>query len=313
MPSRRENQGDATSSLQPVPPPFSVSQYTTYPLSFEEDVALYRDLGVEGIEVCQEKLSADPGKARAQLALVRESGLRVTSVQPLIHSPFPHNDTQEGDPTDPAGRMARFRQTIDLFAESFPDECITFVAGGGIAPEYNFRLARRTAREVFAPLAEYAAERGTRIGFEHLHPILMNAYTFICTLDDARKLVADVDRPAFGLFLDAWHLWPERDLEERLAELAGLVFGVHLGDWPADEPRALGDRLIPGHGIIDLSSLLRGVHRSGYDGAYCLELFSAEHLPDSLWKADPGDVIRQGRAGFLDAWRAVVANGKGST
>ena len=53
-------------------PAFSVCQYTTFPLTFEQDVALYRELGIEGIEVCEEKLSPDPGRAREQLAMLAE-------------------------------------------------------------------------------------------------------------------------------------------------------------------------------------------------------------------------------------------------
>ena len=81
-------------------PLFSVSQYTTFPLSFDQDVALYRDLGIEAIEICEEKLCDDPRVARRQLAGVRDSGLKVTSVQPKIHSPFPHRATAEGDPIE---------------------------------------------------------------------------------------------------------------------------------------------------------------------------------------------------------------------
>ena len=73
-------------------PMFSVSQYTTYPLTFEQDVELYRKLGVDGVEVCEEKLSSDPVEAREQLAMLAESGLKVTSVQPRVLS-FSYHST----------------------------------------------------------------------------------------------------------------------------------------------------------------------------------------------------------------------------
>jgi len=285
-------------------PLFSVSQYTTFPLTFEEDVELYRSLGVGGIEVCEEKLSSDPGKAREQLAMLAESGLRVTSVQPRVHSPFPHKSTVEGDPVTPADRMARFRRTIDLFSECFPGESIPFVAGGGIAPDYDFRLAHHTARECFGALADYAAERGLRVAFEHLNPVLMNLYTFICTFDEAIRLVKDVGRPGFGFFLDLWHVWHERDIVERLAQLDEAILGVHVGDWPADGPRNYGDRLLPGDGVIDLPALLGAVERTGYRGAYCVEIFSDLKLTDSVWRQDPADVVERARRGFIRAWNA---------
>lgn len=285
-------------------PLFSVSQYTTFPLTFEEDVELYSSLAVQGIEVCEEKLSGDPGRAREQLAMLADSGLRVTSVQPCVHSPFPHKDTVEADPVTPADRMARFRKTIDLFAECFPGQEIPLVAGGGIAPDYDFRLAHRTAREAFSALADYAADRGLSIMFEHLNPVLMNLYTFICTFDEAIKLIEDVGRPNFGFCLDTWHVWHEPEIAERVARLGKPILGVHVGDWPADEPRNYGDRLLPGDGVIDLPALLGAVEHTGYSGAYCVEIFSDLKLPDSLWRQDPADIVERARTGFIRAWKA---------
>jgi sugar phosphate isomerase/epimerase len=285
-------------------PMFSVSQYTTYPLTFEQDIELYRKLGVDGIEVCEEKLSSDPAEAREQLKMLAESGLKVTSVQPSVLSLFPHNMDTETSPQTPEDRMKRYRQTIDLFSECFPDQNIALVTGGGKAPDFNFRLAHQTAREFYPPLADYAAQRGVRLVFEPLSPILMNAFTFITTLDEAVKLVEDVGRENFGLAVDVWHIWRERGVAERLAQLGEMIFGVHVCDWPAGEPRGFSDRLLPGDGIIDLPTILGAIDRGGYDEAYCLEIFSSKDLPDSLWRDDPGAVIEKGRGGFMKAWRA---------
>jgi sugar phosphate isomerase/epimerase len=284
-------------------PIFSVSQYTTFPQTFEEDVELYCRLGLDGIELCEEKLAPDPGNAHEQLARLRDSGLKVTSVQPAVLSLFPHNQDTPASPRTPADRMERYRRTMDLVADSFPGESIPLIVGGGKAPDFNFRLAHRTARELLPPLADYAADRGLRLMFEPLNPILMNAFTFVGSLEEAVRLIEDVARPNFGLALDVWHVWRERGVVKRLAELGERIFGVHVCDWPKTEPRHLGDRALPGDGMIDLPSLLGAIDQSGYRGAYCLEIFSDEDLPDSLWRRDPAEVIRRGREGFLAAWR----------
>ncbi len=117
------------------------------------------------------------------------------------------------------------------------------------------------------------------------------------------QLVEDVGRENFGLALDVWHVWREPGIAERIAQLGDRIFGVHICDWPAAEPRDLSDRVLPGDGVIDLSAMLGAIERTGYKGAYCLEIYSAEELPDSLWRADPKQVITRGRQGFLDAWR----------
>lgn len=282
-------------------PPFSVSQFTTWHQTFEEDLQLYQRLGIEGIEICERKLSTDIGRARDQLAMVRESPLRVTSVQPRVHALF--RDFMCPELEDPAQRMVRFRATIDLIADAFPGEDIPLVTITGAPPDANYRQGHRTARKLYPEVAAYAADRGLRVMFEPLSPVLMNDDTFICTLDAARQLVADVGHPRFGLMFDVWHLWREPDIVSRATALGDRLFGVHISDWPEGEPRCAGDRHTCGTGIIDLAGLFGAFEAAGYDGAYCLEIFSADHLPDSLWQQDGEDVIMRNHAGFESAWR----------
>ena len=211
-------------------PKFAVSQYTTYPLTFEQDIELYEQLGVDGIEICEEKLSDDPARAQEQLARVRESGLAVVSVQPQILSLFPNSFDRPDDPKTPKDRLNRYCSTIDLIAAAFGGQDIPLVTGGGIAPDFNFRLAHQTCRELYPQLADYAADRGLKLMFEPLNPILMNTFTFITSLDEAMQLVEDVGRENFGLALDVWHVWRERGIAERVVQLGGRIFGVHICD-----------------------------------------------------------------------------------
>ncbi len=295
-----------TSTFMNELPLFSVSEFTTWDQSFEQDVALYRRLGITGIEVCERKLSADPVHSREQLAMLRESGLRLTSIQPRVHALF--KDSMCPDMDDPRARLKVYRRTIDLFAEIFSGQNIPLVTIGGNAPGYNFRFAHQTARQLYGDLARYAADRGVRIMFEPLHPILMNADTFICSLDEALHLIDDINHPYFGLMLDVWHVWHERDIARRIRALGPLIFGVHICDWPREQPRGLADRVLPGHGIIDLPMLLGAIEAAGYNGAYCLEIFSAHQWPDSLWRVDPAQMLEDGRQGFYTAWKARVCN-----
>ncbi len=282
-------------------PPFSVSEFTTWHQTFEQDVELYAQLGLDGIEVCERKLSTDFAQARAQLQGLRARGLRVTSVQPRCHALF--NDSMCPELHDPEERMARYRQTIDLFSAVFPGESLPLVTITGNAPQHNHRRAHAAARTLYPELARYAADHGVRIMFEPLSYVLMNADSFICSLDEALRLIDDVNHPNFGLMLDVWHVWREPAIAARLAAVDGSrIFGVHVCDWPHGEPRHVADRVLPGDGMIDLPALLGALQRAGYAGAYCLEIFSLDDLPDSLWRQDPADVIRRGRVGFERAW-----------
>ncbi len=285
-------------------PLFAVSEFTHWHQTFEQDVVLYRQLGVEAMELCGRKLSVDPVRARDQLAFLKETGLRVTSIQPRVHALFP--DFMCPELADPLERMAQYRETIDLMAEFFPDAPLVTITGK--APGGNYRLAQETARRLYPALADYAADQGLRLMLEPLHPILMNTDTFICSLDGALRLIKEVERKNFGLLVDVWHVWHDPFLTGKLLQAGERIFGVHLSDWPELGPRCAADRLLPGEGCINLPSLLAAIEQAGYRGAYCLEIFSSDTLPDSLWREDAARVIERGRAGFFGAWEKRLAS-----
>jgi hypothetical protein len=72
---------------------FGVSQFTSMPWGFEEDVENYTRLGVETIEVCEVKLVE--GRAADHLELVGRSGLSISSVQPEVRTIFPSRTQPE--------------------------------------------------------------------------------------------------------------------------------------------------------------------------------------------------------------------------
>ncbi len=279
--------------------PFGVSEFTTWPLTFEEDVALYRECGIDAIELCEFKL-ADGARGDDQLRQLKDSGLLLASVQPRLHSLFP--DAPRPEPTDPRERMARVEATMRRIGQHFPGT--TLVSITGAAPRADFAAAYRTAVAEYGRMARVAEDCGVRLAVEPLNPILMNADTFLCNLRQAGRLVDEVDHPAFGLFVDVWHVWEDIAAPALIDQYGkrGKIFGVHINDWKT--PRAFGDRHLPGDGEIPLVPLLRSIRGSGYDGAYTLEIFSEDHLEGSLWR-DPRRTVSEGRKRFDDLWRQV--------
>jgi len=56
--------------------------------------------------------------------------------------------------------------------------------------------------------------------------------------------------------------------------------------------------------------MLRSLDEGGFDGWYELEILSddgrvEQEFPDSLWKRDPLELVRSGRAKFMAAWEAA--------
>jgi sugar phosphate isomerase/epimerase len=278
--------------------PFGVSQYTTWPQTFAEDILLYREAGIEFIEVCEAKL--DPARADAQLRQLKDSGLRVSSVQPRLHSLFP--DFPRPEPKSPRERMARLGETIKLFGRHFPGT--TLVTIPGAAPNGDYALAYRTAAAEYKEVAKMAADHGVRLALEPLNPILMNVDTFLCSIAQAGRVIESVDHPQFGLFVDVWHIWEDADAPALMGKYGGKIFGVHVNDW--HDPRAFGDRCLPGEGKIPLVELLRALQKTGYAGAYTLEIFSETHLSGSLW-ADPKRTVIEGKKAFAKIWEQACA------
>jgi sugar phosphate isomerase/epimerase len=277
---------------------FGVSEFTTWPWTFEQDVERYAALGVHAIEVCEFKL--DQGRIQEQLALIGAHGLEISSVQPVVRTLFPSDSQPE--PIDVAARMARLCRTIELFGELAAG--VPFVTNTGNPPGGNIQHVLDVAVEQFRRVAGFAAERGATICIEPLNAAIMNVESSIWTLEQGLQLVEAVDRPNFGICLDTWNIWQNAGIEEAILASGARTFSVQLSDWRT--PRSYQDRLIPGDGEIPLPALLRAIHDSGYCGPYVVEIFSSK-VPDALWERDLTDVIRRSRVGVDTAWAEAHA------
>lgn len=277
---------------------FGVSEFTTNPWSFEQDVETYAQLGVDTIEVCEFKL--DDRRAAEQLALVGQHGLAISSVQPAVRTLFP--SLSQPEPKDVPSRMARFRRTIELFKDVGPQA--PFVTNTGIPPKGNIQEVLDTAAKEYRALADFAQEQGARIALEPLNASIMNEESAIWTLAQAMRVVEVVDRPNFGICLDTWNIWQNANIADEIVACGDRIFVVQVSDWRT--PRSFQDRLIVGQGEIPLPPLLRAIHAGGWRGAYSVEIFS-NGVPDPLWEADLKKVIRESRAGLDAAWQEAFA------
>jgi len=279
---------------------FGISEFTTWPWSFERDVARYASHGVDAIEICEFKLDRDD--YRPQLRSIAASGLGVSSVQTTVHSLFP--DSLAPAPRLPADRVRHMKDAIDRIAPHVPGG-VPFVVITGAAPAGDTRLVYESCVEAFADLAAFAADRGVRIAFEPLNPVLLNTDTALWGLDQALELVREIDHPALGICLDTWNVFQTPDLPAVIADCAERIFLVQISDW--HRPRSGADRIGLGEGSIDNAAILRCARSAGYAGPYVLEIFSDESLPDSIWRSDLDAVIDRNEAAFVRIWDAAVA------
>ena len=272
-------------------PGFAISQISTLPASFEEDLRAYRDAGAEGIGVWEIKLRE--GEEEALLAALRESGLTSTTAVPAVPSiapiPIP-------GPDDPAERVEAYCSGLRRLAP-FQPSAVVLLTGAG---------TREVVADGLRTIAAEARSLGLTVALEPYSRFEGVEWTIVNTIAEAAELIDEAEvADAVGIQFDSWHLW-DSDLEADLDEHGGRIVGVHVSD--VREPtRGFADRLLPGDGVADLPRILGLLDRAGWDGYYELEIFSdngafGQAHPDSLWDVPADELARRGREAFLACW-----------
>ena len=284
----------ATSGSQELPFVFGVSEFTTMPWTFEEDVERYVALGVGAIELCEQKLDDD--RFDEQMALLARSGLNVSAVQPLVRTFF--SSRMQPEPEGLKARTARLRKSIDRLAPF--TRGAPFIVNTGAPLQGNIAEAKGIVARQLEDIALVAREHGVRLALEPLNPSAMNVETAVWTVAQAMDIIDDVGDDQVGLCLDLWNVWQEEEVEESIARAGNRIFALQISDWRT--PHSFADRLVPGDGIIPLSRLLRATYAAGYEGVCSLEVFS-QGVANSIYNDDLEAVIIRSRDALLDLWR----------
>jgi sugar phosphate isomerase/epimerase len=272
-------------------PRFAISQITTLPASFEDDLRAYREAGAEGIGIWEIKLRE--GEEEAQVAALRESGLASTAAIPAVPSiaplPIP-------GPDDPAERVDAYCAGLRRLAP-FEPTAVVLLTGPG---------EREVVVGGLRTIAGEARMLGLTIALEPYSRFEGEQWTIVNTLAEGAELIDEAGvADSVGLLFDTWHLW-DSELEADLDAHARRIVGVHVCD-VRDPTRSFADRLLPGDGVAEIPRILGLVDRAGWDGFYELEIFSDNGAfghahPDSLWDVPADELARRGREAFLACW-----------
>jgi 2-keto-myo-inositol isomerase len=252
-----------------------ISQVTTLPSSFADDVAHWSDAGCPGMEVWLTKLEthleshsvADTGKLLADrgialAAAAYQGGLLLAQGEPRkVH--YDH-----------------FRRRLDLCQQlNIP----TLLLAADFAQAVEPGQIERAAASLHQA-AQWAAAFNVRLALE-----FRGRDTFCASLDTALALVEQCGEANLGINLDVFHYYTGPSKFEDLAHLSpGRLLHVQLSDL-AGVPRELArdsDRIIPGDGDFQLEPLLNHLRQAGYDGWISVELMNP-----ILWKAKAIQVV----------------------
>jgi sugar phosphate isomerase/epimerase len=134
--------------------------------------------------------------------------------------------------------------------------------------------AWKSARETFQVCAEAAQSRNVYYCLEALTAADTN---FINTIDQALKMVDEIDHPNFQTMLDcrSIHASAKSELPGVLKETleTGKLKHVHVND-----PNGQG----PGFGELQFSQLLKILHEADYEGFVSVEVFDFEPDPQTI-------------------------------
>jgi sugar phosphate isomerase/epimerase len=288
-------------------PRVSVSQVSTLPASFADDVRSYAEAGLDGIGVWEIKLP-EGGDAEALEALA-ESGLESASAVPAVPSILPL--PLLGGPTDSAERVDAVCASLHRLAPFEPSGVVCLTgSGAGRDPDD----ARATVVDGLRTIAAEAESAGVRVALEPYQRESGHEWTIASSIPEAVELIREAgDPPALGLQFDVWHLWNTETLFEDIAAHVDRFAGVHVCDMRVPT-RGWADRAAPGSGAAEVPTILRALDEAGYDGLYDVEIFSDDgtlgaSYEDSLWRLAPDEAATLLRTAFEECWRARDAAG----
>jgi 2-keto-myo-inositol isomerase len=264
-----------------------ISEATTLPCTFAEDVTIYADAGCPALEVWLTKL-----ETHLQTHSVDETKRLLQDKQMRLAAAAYQGGLLLSQGEQRQAHVEDFRGRLNLCQEfSIPTLLLVadFVSQVEPADLERAVVALKQA-------AQWAAAFDVQLALE-----FRGKAKFCASLDTALALVAQCDEPNVGINFDVFHFYtgPSKFEDLDLLTLDRLKH-VQVSDL-AGVPRELAsdsDRILPGDGDFRLEPILERFRALGYDGWVSLELFNP-----ILWQAKPAQVAELGMA----ALRKILA------
>ncbi|MEJ5274871.1 MAG: sugar phosphate isomerase/epimerase [Thermogemmata sp.] len=264
-----------------------LSQLTTLPQSFGEDVDLASDIGCPSLEVWLTKLEQHlEGHTLAETRhLIQDRGIRLVAAAGqggLFHR----------DETARRSHWELFRRRLELCqALNIPLMIVSLDL-----PTPWQRSDWSGFCEQLQRAADWADAFQVRLALE------FQADSPFCNcLDTALSVLASFPARNLGLCLDWFHFFKGPSKTEDLLRLPPhQLHHVQICD-VAGLPRELwsdSDRILPGEGDLPLTSLFQHLQRLNYAGAISVEVTNPE-----LWRGPPAQLMRLAWLALARCWQ----------
>jgi len=252
-----------------------ISQATTMPSPFAEDVANYADAGCTAIEVWLTKLENHLASASIHdtQKLLADRGMALAAAAYQGGLLLSQGDQRKA-------HYDHFRKRLEL-CEQFEIRTLVVVAD---FVERVGQIDLERAQVSLAQAAQWAAGFDVTLALE-----FRGKNTFCASLDTALALIQQCGEPNVGVNLDVFHYYTGPSKFEDFSHLTlDRLAHVQLSDLAgtARELATDSDRILPGDGDFQLGPVLDVLRRLGYQGWVSLEV-----LNPTLWQANPKQVV----------------------
>jgi sugar phosphate isomerase/epimerase len=251
-----------------------LSEATTLPTAFADDVAAYADGGCTAMEVWLTKLETHLEKhsAAETKKLIEDRGLTLAAAAYQGGLLLSQGDQRKA-------HYDHFKRRLELCQHFGISELL-------VVADFVDAVDQTTLERAVVSLkqsAQWAAAFRVRLALE-----FRGASSFCSSLDTALSLVSACGEPNVGVNFDVFHYYigPSKFEDLRLLTKANLAF-VQLCDL-AGVPRELAtdsDRILPGDGDFQLTSILKHFAAIGYEGWVSVELMNP-----TLWQMNAARV-----------------------
>jgi 4-hydroxyphenylpyruvate dioxygenase len=248
-------------------------------------------VGFDGVEIMEADLLAFDGSPTDVRRICEGLGLAIDLYQPF-------RDFEAMPEPQRARNMDRAERKFDVMQALGTDLVLVCSNTHPATIDDDARAAADLAE-----MAERAARRGLRVGYEAL------SWARRVTLwGHAWRIVQQATHPALGLIVDSFHTLSLGDDPSGIAQVpAEKLFFVQMADAPKLSMDVLSwsrhFRNFPGQGDLDVTGFMRAVLASGYTGPLSLEVFNDD------FRAAPARLVARDGLRSLILTEAEAAGG----
>ena len=250
-------------------------------------------MGFDGVEIMESDLLTFDGSPADVRRICEGLGLTIDLYQPF-------RDFEAMPDPQRARNMDRAERKFDVMQALGTDLLLVCSNTHPATIDDDERAAADLAE-----MAERAARRGLRVGYEGL-----SWARHVTLWGHAWRIVRQAAHPALGLIVDSFHTLSLGDDPSGIAHVpAEKLFFVQMADAPKLSMDVLSwsrhFRNFPGQGDLDMTGFMRAVLASGYTGPLSLEVFNDE------FRAAPARVVARDGLRSLILTEAEATHGVG--